>query len=174
MLKVKHYDFPKSINREVEEWQNDIKNTIKSFYLDKKKDNEFIQKYESAFQTKKNEYAIIYKRNGELENEVKDLKNEIQQLKSQTQQNQFYQNQNQFMRNKRPLPLSRFDYEDDNDNENIQYIVKKKKKNPQRIIYEEESEKEEGEMNIDTKKEDEIEIKKLKKNKKGISKSIKM
>ena len=37
MLKVKQYDFPKNINNEVEQWQNDIKNSIKSFYLQKKK-----------------------------------------------------------------------------------------------------------------------------------------
>ena len=86
-----------------------------------------------------------------MENKVKELENQIQQ--SQIQENRFHQNkfrQNQFERNKRPL--SRFDYEDDNDIENIQHIIKKKRKNPQRTIYEEESEKEEDEMNIDKKK----------------------
>ena len=63
-----------------------------------------------------------------MENKIKELENQIQQ--SQIQENHFRQNQfqqNQFERNKRPL--SRFDYEDDNDSENIQYIIKKRKKN---------------------------------------------
>ena len=37
MQKVRQYDFPKINNNEVEQWQNDIKNSIKSFYLQKKK-----------------------------------------------------------------------------------------------------------------------------------------
>ena len=37
MLKVKHYDLAKNTNNEVEQWQNDIKNSIKSFYLQKKR-----------------------------------------------------------------------------------------------------------------------------------------
>ena len=41
--------------------------------------------------------------------------------------------------NQRKRPLSRFDYENEyNENENVQYIVQKKKKNPPKIIYEEE------------------------------------
>ena len=32
MLKVKQYDLKKNMNSQVEEWQNDIKNSIKSFY----------------------------------------------------------------------------------------------------------------------------------------------
>ena len=61
-----------------------------------------------------------------MENKVKELENQIQQ--NQIQENNFRQNQfrqNQFEQNKRPL--SRFDYEDDNDIENIQCITKKKK-----------------------------------------------
>ena len=37
MQKVRQYDFPKINNNEVEQCQNDIKNSIKSFYLQKKK-----------------------------------------------------------------------------------------------------------------------------------------
>ena len=37
MLKVKKSIVPRNINSEVKEWQNDIKNSIKSFYLQKKK-----------------------------------------------------------------------------------------------------------------------------------------
>ena len=36
-------------------------------------------------------------------------------------------------KNQRKRPLSRFDYENEyNENENVQYIVRKKKKNPQK------------------------------------------
>ena len=176
MIKVKQYDVKKNMNSQVEEWQNDIKNSIKSFYLQKKKDDELIDKYEKTFQTLKNEYTIIYKRNENLEKEVKELKDQIKQM--QTKENQFHRNQfDQFhqIQFERKRPLSRFNYEE-NDNENIQYIIKKNGKNPPRIIYEEESEKEESdEMNVDQKKDDEIDLKKLKKkNNKGISKSIKM
>ena len=37
MQKVRQYDFPKINNGEVQQWQNDMKNSIKSFYLQKKK-----------------------------------------------------------------------------------------------------------------------------------------
>ena len=109
-----------------------------------------IDKYEESFQTFKEQYTIVFNRNEELEKENKELKNQVQQMK--TQENQFHQNQfyqNQFERKRL---LSRFDYEN-NDNEDIQYIVRKKRKNTPRIIYEEESEKEEEkEMNVDQKK----------------------
>ena len=159
----------------MEQWQNDIKNSIKSFYLQKKKDDELIDKYEKSFQTFKEQYTIVFNRNDELEKENKELKNQIKQLQTQqTQENQFHQKQfyqNQFDRKR---PLSRFDYEN-NDDEDIQYIVRKKRKNTPRIIYEEESEKEdEKEMNVDQKKDYDIDVKKLTKKNKGISKSIKM
>ena len=159
----------------MEQWQNDIKNSIKSFYLQKKKDDELIDKYEKSFQTFKEQYTIVFNRNDELEKENKELKNQIKQLQTQqTQENQFHQKQfyqNQFDRKR---PLSRFDYEN-NDDEDIQYIVRKKRKNTPRIIYEEGSEKEdEKEMNVDQKKDYDIDVKKLTKKNKGISKSIKM
>ena len=37
MQKVRQYDFPKINNSEIQQRQNDIKNSIKSFYLQKKK-----------------------------------------------------------------------------------------------------------------------------------------
>ena len=131
-----------------------------------------IDKYEESFQTFKEQYTIVFNRNEELEKENKELKNQVQQMK--TQENQFHQNQ--FYQNpfERKRPLSRFDYEN-NDNEDIQYIVRKKRKNTPRIIYEEESEKEEEkEMNVDQKKDSDIDVKKLTKKNKGVSKSIKM
>ena len=134
MLKVKHYDLAKNTNNEVEQWQNDIKNSIKSFYLQKKKDDELINKYEKSFQTFKEQYTIVFNRNDELEKENKELKNQIKQLQTQqTQESQFHQKQfyqNQFDRKR---PLSRFDYEN-NDDEDIQYIVRKKRKNIQELF----------------------------------------
>ena len=98
MIKVKEYDLKKNMNSQVEEWQNDIKNYIKSFYLQKKQDDELINKYEKTFQTLKNEYAIIYKRNEDLEKENKELKDQIKQM--ETKENQFHQNQfDQFHQN---------------------------------------------------------------------------
>ena len=84
--------------------------------------------------------------------------------------------------NQRKRPLSRFDYENEyNENENVQYIVRKKRKIPKKIIYEEEetdSENDEidGERKVIDRVEETIEKKKRikKPNKKGISKSIKM
>ena len=173
MIKLQQYDLKKNMNSQVEEWQNDIKNSIKSFYLQKKKDDELIDKYEKTFQTLKNEYTIIYKRNEDLEKENKELKEQMKQM--QTKENQFYQNQfDEFHQNRfrKKRPLSRYDYEEEND-ENIQYIIKKKRNNPPRIIYEEESEKEENnEMNVDQKKDDDVKI--IKRKNKGISKLIKM
>ena len=61
-----------------------------------------------------------------MEKEVKELKDQIKQL--QTKENQFHQNQFE-----RKRPLSRFDYED-NDNEDIQYIIKKKERTLQELF----------------------------------------
>ena len=158
MLKVKRSVTPKSSNAEIDEWQNDIKNSIKSLYLKSKNDSDLINKYEKTFQTLKNEYTLLYKRNEELENKLKEF-----ETREKIQ-----------IENERKRPLSRYDYEND-ENENVQYIVRKKRKTPQKIIYEEESESEDDEMNVDNKntKVEEITEKK-KSNKKGISKSIKM
>ena len=176
MQKVRQYDFPKINNSEIQQWQNDIKNSIKSFYLQKKEDDELIDKYEKSFQTFKEQYTIVFNKRDQFKNERDEFKKENEQLKNQikqfqTQENQFHQKQfyqNQFSRKR---PLSRFDYEN-NDDEDVQYIVRKKRNTP-RIIYEDEDEREdEKEMNIDQKKDYE-EVKKLTK-KKGISKSIKV
>ena len=128
-----------------------------------------INKYEKSFQTFKEQYTIVFNDRDELKKGNEKLKNQIKQF--QAQENQFHQKQfyqNQFNRKR---PSSRFDYEN-NDDEDIQYIVRKKRNTP-KIIYEDESEREdEKEMNIDQKKDYE-EVKKLTK-KKGISKSIKV
>ena len=75
MLKVKRPIVPNNTNSGIEQWQNDIKNLIKTFYLEQKKDRELIEKYEKTFQTLKSEYTIIYKRNEELENKLKEYEN---------------------------------------------------------------------------------------------------
>ena len=49
MLKVKKSIVPKNINSEVEEWQNDIKNSIKSFYLQKKKMMNYLRNMKKHF-----------------------------------------------------------------------------------------------------------------------------
>ena len=87
-------------------------------------------------------------------------------------------NEKEVVTNDRKRPLSRFDYENEyNNNENVQYIVRKNKRTP-KIIYEDEEEEtdsENDEIDDEKKIEETIEKKRYrKKNKKGISKSIKM
>ena len=139
---------------------------IKSLYIKNKNDSKLISQYENALQTLKQEYTLVYKENEELKKATEEMKS---QQKISLSENQ------------RKRPLSRFDYENEyNENENVQYIVRKKKKNPKKIIYEEEetdSENDEidGERKVIDRVEETIEKKRIKKtNKKGISKSIKM
>ena len=75
----------------------------------------------------KEEYALIYKENEELKKTVQEMK-QRQQI-----------NPPNYYKQPRKRPLSRFDYENEYDeNENVQYIVRKKRKNTKkRIIYEE-------------------------------------
>ena len=133
-------------------------------YLQNKNDNKLIEQYQQAFETIKQEYALIYKENEELKKTLDEIKSSE---KIQVQ-------------NERKRPLSRFDYENEyNNNDNVQYYVRKKKKTTKKIIYEEEEEEETDSENdeIDDEKkiEETIEKKRFKKaNKKGISKSIKM
>ena len=162
MLKVKKTINSKQSTSEIDQWENEIKNSIKQMYIQSQNDSKLIEKYEKAFQTIKREYALIYKENEEL-------KKTIEQMKS---------NEKSFSENV-GRKRSRLDYEDEyNSNENVQYIVRKKKKTP-KIIYEDEEEEtdsENDESNDEKRKiEETIERKKSKKkNKKGISKVIKM
>ena len=166
MIKVKRGVSSKNSTAEIDEWENDIKNSIKSLYIKNKNDSKLINQYENALQTLKQEYTLVYKENEELKKTIEEMKS---QQKISLSENQ------------RKRPLSRFDYENEyNENENVQYIVRKKRKIPQKIIYEEEetdSENDEidGERKVIDRVEETIEKKKNKKpNKKGISKSIKM
>ena len=167
MLKVKRPVSSKNSTAEIDEWENDIKNSIKSLYIKNKNDNKLITQYENALQTLKQEYTLVYK-------EKEELKKTIEEMKSQ-QKISLCENQR-----KRPLP--RFDYENEyNENENVQYIVRKKRKDPKKIVCEEEeTDSEDDEIDSDRRRgidkiEEAIEKKRIKKpNKKGISESIKM
>ena len=136
--------------------------SIKQLYIQSQNDSKLIEKYEKAFQTIKQEYALLYKENEELKKTIEQMKSNEKSLSENVGRKR-----------------SRLDYEDEyNNNENVQYIVRKKKKTP-KIIYEDEEEEtdsENDESNDEKRKiEETIERKKSKKkNKKGISKVIKM
>ena len=126
MLKVKRAVSSKNSTAEIDEWENDIKNSIKSLYIKNKNDSKLISQYENALQTLKQEYTLVYKENEELKKAIEEMKS---------------QQKNSLSENQRKLPLSRFDYENEyNENENVQYIVRKKRKISKKIIYEEEEE----------------------------------
>ena len=156
MLKVKRAVSSKNSTAEIDEWENDIRNSIKSLYIKNKNDSKLIGQYENAIQTLKQEYTLVYKENEELKKAIEEMKS---QQKISLSENQ------------RKRPLSRFDYENEyNENENVQYIVRKKRKIPQKIIYEEEetdSENDEidGERKVIDRVEETIGKKKNKKNK---------
>ena len=127
MLKVKR-PISSNSNAQIDEWENNIKKSIKSLYIQNKNDSKLISQYENALQTLKQEYTLVYKENEEL-------RKTIEQIKSQQKTS--------LSENQRKRPLSRFDYENDyNEDENVQYIVRKKRKTPKKIIYEEETDSE--------------------------------
>ena len=53
MLKVKRAVSSKNSTAEIDEWENDIKNSIKSLYIKNKNDSKLIDQYENALQTLK-------------------------------------------------------------------------------------------------------------------------
>ena len=131
-------------------------------YIQNQNDSKLIEKYEKAFETIKQEYALLYKENQEMKKTIEQMKSNDKSLSENVGRKR-----------------SRLDYEDEyNNDENVQYIVRKKKKTP-KIIYEDEEEEtdsENDESNDEKKKiEETIERKRPKrKNKKGISKVIKI
>ena len=138
MLKVKR-PISSNSNAQVDEWENNIKKSIKSLYIQNKNDSKLISQYENALQTLKQEYTLVYKENEEL-------RKTIEQIKSQQKTS--------LSENQRKRPLSRFDYENDyNEDENVQYIVRKKRKTPKKIIYEEETDSEDDDEIMAIKKE---------------------
>ena len=162
MLKVKKTINSKQSTSEIDQWENEIKNSIKQMYIQSQNDSKLIEKYEKAFQTIKQEYALLYKENEELKKTIEQMKSNQKSLSEDVGRKR-----------------SRLDYEDEyNNNENVQYIVCKKKKTP-KIIYEDEEEEtdsENDESNDEKRKIEETIVRKRpnKKNKKGISKAIKM
>ena len=120
MLKVKRAVSSKNSTAEIDEWENDIKNSIKSLYIKNKNESKLIGQYENALQTIKQVYTLVYKENEELKRTIEEMKS---QQKTSLSENQ------------RKRPLSRFDYENEyNENENVQYIVRKKQKSPQKLF----------------------------------------
>ena len=129
MLKVKRTINSKHSTDEINQWENEIKNSIKKMYLQNQSDTKLLEKYEQDFETIKKEYVVLFKENEEL-------KKTIEQMKS---------NEKGVVTNDRKRSLSRFDYENEyNNNENVQYIVRKKKRTP-KIIYEDEEEETDSE-----------------------------
>ena len=172
MLKVKRPVHSKNSTSQNDEWENDIKNSIKKMSIQNQKDTDLINQYKNALQKIKQEYTIVYKKNQELKKTVQEMK---QSQPSASSNNE----------NLRKRPLSKFDYENEYDeNENVRYIVRKKRKIPKkRVISEEEDESDSEYDEIDgesgrranEKMEETIEKKRIKKpTKKGISETIKM
>ena len=174
MLKVKRPVHSKNSTSQIDEWENDIKNSIKNMYIQNQKDTDLIHQHENALQKLKQEYTLLYKENQELKKTVQEMKQSEQSASSTNE-------------NLRKRPLSKFDYENEYDeNEYVRYIVRKKRKIPKkRIIYEEEEEDESNSENdeidgesrrrANEKMEETIEKKRIKKpSRKGISKTIKM
>ena len=123
MLKVKRPVHSKNSTSQIDEWENDIKNSIKKMYIQNQKDTDLINQYENALQKIKQEYTIVYKKNQELKKTVQEMK---QSQPSASSNNE----------NLRKRPLSRFDYENEHDeNENVRYIVRKKRKIPKKKSY---------------------------------------
>ena len=63
MLKVKRPVSSKNSTAQIDEWENDIKKSIKSLYIQNKNDSKLISQYENALQTLKQEYILVYKEN---------------------------------------------------------------------------------------------------------------
>ena len=149
---------------QAEQYEKEIKEAIKTLYIENKNKTKLLKDYEEAFNAIKNEYTLLYKE---------------------------YEEFKKIVNKKDDLKIKRTRYESDNENDNIQYIVKKKKK--PKIIYvddedddmeqveEIEKQKEQDERKFQnktetqTKNKNEIDIlQKIKKNnRKGISKAIK-
>ena len=119
MLKVKRPVHSKNSTSQIDEWENDIKNYIKKMYIQNQKDTDLINQYENALLKIKQEYTIVYKENQELKKTLQEIKEIKQSQQSASSTNE----------NLRKRPLSRFDYENEYDeNENVRYIVRKKGK----------------------------------------------
>ena len=152
MLKVKKTVHSKQSTAEIDQWENEIKNSIKQMYIQNQNDSKLIEKYENAFETIKKEYALLYKENAELKKAIEQMKSNEKELSISDRK-----------RSRR--------YEDEyNNNENVQYIVRKKRKTP-KIIYEDEEEETDSENDeIDDEKKIEETIEKKKDIKRKVKK----
>ena len=62
MLKVKRAVHLKDSTSKIDEWENDIKKSVKKMYIQNQKDTDFINKYENAMQKlKTNIHSFIKK-----------------------------------------------------------------------------------------------------------------
>ena len=66
MLKVKRPVHSKNSTSQIDEWEDDIKNSIKKMYLQNKKGTDLIKQYENAMQKLKQECTFLYKEDQEL------------------------------------------------------------------------------------------------------------
>ena len=74
MLKVKRSVQTPQNKDNIGELQIEIKNSIKSLYIQNIKDTEIINQYSDVLQKVKNEYAILYKENLELKKTIEEMK----------------------------------------------------------------------------------------------------
>ena len=72
MLKVKRtiYSPQKKDNNQLNEIENDIKNSIKELYLKEKKRDKIINKYSQLMTNIRNEYAELTKENNQLKKDL--------------------------------------------------------------------------------------------------------
>ena len=76
MLKVKRAVSSKNSTAEIEEWENDIKNSIKSLYIKNKNDDKLITQYEKALQALKQEFTLVFKEKEELKKTIEEMKSQ--------------------------------------------------------------------------------------------------
>ena len=119
MIKAERAIHSKNSTSQIDEWENDIKNSIKKMYIQNQKDSNLISQYENALQKMKQEYTIVYKENQELKKMLEEKK----------------QNTAPTNDNSRKCSLLRFYENEYDENENVQYIVRKKKENSKKTNY---------------------------------------
>ena len=75
MQKVKRNISAVKNKDEISELQNDIKNSIKTMYIQNKKYAQTINQYANMINKIKEEYALIYKENLDLQKTIEEMKN---------------------------------------------------------------------------------------------------
>ena len=168
MSKTKRNSGAGSVTDEAQQCAKEIKDAIKKLYIDNKNSSKLIEDYEKAFQTIKNEYAILYQEYETTKKRLNEMENKY--TKKRTRCESDYEDDNiQYIvkKNKKPKII----YVDDEDDDQEQMEEMKNKK------YEKEKDEKEFEDRVktQTKNKNEIDImqKTRKNNKKGISRAIK-